>query len=384
MKKVPIDALVEVLSGFAFKSHHFNAEERGLPVIRIRDVKRGYSETYSEEKFDPKFKITAGDILIGMDGEFNCAKWEGKDALLNQRVCRIQAISRELDEQYLFWHLPKALKRIEDKSNFVTVKHLSVKQIKSIEIPLPPIGEQRRIAAILDKADAVRRKRKKAIALTEDLLRSAFLEMFGDPVMNPKGWDVMPLGKIAQIQGGLQVTTKRKDNPIEAPYLRVANVYRDRLFLDEIKTIRVQDSELQRTKLMAGDLLIVEGHGNREEIGRSSVWDDSIPNCTHQNHLIRVRVNAGTADPIYVSAYLNSAGGRRQLKKFGKTTSGLNTISASNVKATNVLLPPLLEQKKYLKIKQHIGKAIACEKNNQQYSEDLFNSLLQRAFRGDL
>jgi len=167
-------------------------------------------------------------------------------------------------------------------------------------------------------------------------------------------------------------------------YLRVANVYRDKLLLDEIKNIRVTSSELERINMKAGDILIVEGHGNKEEIGRSSVWDGSIENCVHQNHLIRVRLDPDKAEPIYISSYLNSAGGRCQLTKFAKTTSGLNTISTSNVKATKVLCPPIEMQNLITKVTKNIEESVRCHLQALEQSENLFNALLQKAFRGEL
>ena len=384
MKKVKLDNYVDILSGFAFKSSQFNDNKRGLPIVRIRNVKPAFSETYYDGEFNEKFLLNNGDILIGMDGEFNCEKWQGGKALLNQRVCRIKSISDFLDDQYLFYYLSPVLKIIEGKSNFVTVKHLSVKQIQEIKIPLPPIASQRRIANILDKADEIIRKRKEAIALTEQLQKSIFLDMFGDPVINPKGWEKVKLAKISNIQGGLQVTKKRESNPIEVPYLRVANAYRDSLNLNQIKTIFVTQQELNKTSLKKGDILIVEGHGNKTEIGRSCVWDDSISNCVHQNHLIRVRVDDNIAESIYVSNFLNSIGGRSQLIKLGKTTSGLNTINTSNVKGIEILLPPIKIQKKYITIQETIFQYIQKLNQQQKESENLFNSLLQKAFKGEL
>ena len=174
MKKVKLDNYVDILSGFAFKSSQFNDNKRGLPIVRIRNVKPAFSETYYDGEFNEKFLLNNGDILIGMDGEFNCEKWQGGKALLNQRVCRIKSISDFLDDQYLFYYLSPVLKIIEGKSNFVTVKHLSVKQIQEIKIPLPPIASQRRIANILDKADEIIRKRKEAINLSRYVRRSCY------------------------------------------------------------------------------------------------------------------------------------------------------------------------------------------------------------------
>ena len=145
---VQLGELIDILSGFAFRSECFDNDD-GFPLIRIRDVVPGNTKTRFRGEYDPAFVVVAGDILIGMDGEFNIARWRGEPALLNQRVCRIRSANERLDEDYLFRFLPGALKKIERVKSFVTVKHLSVKDMRSIYIPLPPVSEQRRIAAIL-------------------------------------------------------------------------------------------------------------------------------------------------------------------------------------------------------------------------------------------
>lgn len=264
------------------------------------------------------------------------------------------------------------------------ISNMDMKRCLQIEIPLPPLEQQKRIAAILDKADELRAKRRSAITKLDELLKSVFRELFGDPVTNPKGWSMKELGDVATVKGGLQVTSKRSSNEIEVPYLRVANVYRDKLELGEIKTIRVTKAELERTQLSKGDLLIVEGHGNRDEIGRSAVWDGTINQCVHQNHLIRVQLDAASILPSYASFYLNSDGGRRQLIRSGKTTSGLNTISTSNVRETQLLLPPLDEQKQFLRVSSSLDKYKNRHNEQLEMLDCLFFSLQARAFSGDL
>ncbi len=164
-----------------------------MPVIRIRDVTRGYSKPTT---LATTIRVTSsrGDLLVGMDGEFNREKWRSGPALLNQRVCKITPTSNDLALGYLYHFLPLALKRLEDDTPFVTVKHLSVKKIQEIEIPLPPLSEQKRIAEILDRAEALRSQRRAALALLDELTQSIFLDMFGNPVTNPKGWDMRTLG----------------------------------------------------------------------------------------------------------------------------------------------------------------------------------------------
>ena len=172
---VKLGELVDILSGFAFHSAKFS-KEAGIPLIRIRDVVRGFTETRYNGEFDKKYQIFKGDLLIGMDGEFNIAEWGNDVALLNQRVCRISPNNQILDKRFLFHFLPKELKKIEDETPFVTVKHLSVKKIQDINITLPPLHEQKRIALILDKATEIKAKREQAIAKLDELLLSAFQE----------------------------------------------------------------------------------------------------------------------------------------------------------------------------------------------------------------
>ena len=253
-----------------------------------------------------------------------------------------------------------------------------------IQVPLPPLAEQKRIAGILDTADALRVKRREALAQLDTLTQSIFLDMFGDPVTNPMGWEVTTVSRIGSVQGGLQVTSKRRSLPIERPYLRVANVFRGFLELDEIKTIRLTESELLRTSLDYEDILIVEGHGNKAEIGRCARWDGSIDQCVHQNHLIRLRCDRSKASPIYVENFINSPGGRRGLIGTSRTTSGLNTISVSKVRGSEIQLPSLHLQHRFAAIVESIERQKASQRTHLAELDTLFAALQSRAFRGDI
>lgn len=135
-----------VRSGFPFNSKKFSKESNGRkPLIRIRDVVRGSTETFTDEECPDEYIIHNGDILIGMDGDFNVAKWNTGDALLNQRVCYICSSSDALLNDFLFFFLPEQLKKINAATPSVTVKHLSTKTLAKTPIPLPPLPEQQRI-----------------------------------------------------------------------------------------------------------------------------------------------------------------------------------------------------------------------------------------------
>jgi type I restriction enzyme S subunit len=376
MRTVTLGDYIEILSGFAFKSSLFNSEARGLPLVRIRDVVPGYSETYSDEDFDEKYLLEDGDLLIGMDGEFNCARWKGGKALLNQRVCRVIASSKNLDDQYLFYFLPRPLKQIEAKSNFVTVKHLSVKQIQAIKIPLPPLEEQRRIAAILDKADGVRRKRKEAIRLTEELLRSTFLEMFGDPVTNPKGWEKIKLGNLCTIVRGGSPRPINDYLGGSIPWIKIGDATEgDDIYIHKTAEAIKPDGVKKSRYLEPGSLIFANCGVS---LGFARIL--KIAGCIHDGWLAFSDLDK-SINQIFLLKLLNSITEHFRAIAPAGTQPNLNTTIMKNFE---IPIPPIDLQEKFAVVSHYLTDSI--QKNSEMFkeSENLFNSLLQRAFRGEL
>ena len=135
--------------GYAFDSSCFCDDNSYPQLIRIRDVVRGYSETFYKGYIPEGYYINKGDYLIGMDGEFHIAPWQSEKALLNQRVCKISASDCNVDERFIFYKMSVVLKQIEDETPFVTVKHLSAKRLNQVKIPIPPYSEQKKIVEML-------------------------------------------------------------------------------------------------------------------------------------------------------------------------------------------------------------------------------------------
>lgn len=212
-----------------------------------------------------------------------------------------------LDRRYLGYFLrsPKTVTQITERSAGARMPRADMDFVLTLSIALPPLEEQHRIVDLLARAEGIVRLRREGQQKAAELIPAMFIDMFGDPATNPRGWPVYTLGSLADIQGGLQVTRARAALPLERPYLRVANVHRGRLDLNEMKSIRLTEAEFRRTALQAGDLLVVEGHGNPQEVGRVAIWDASIPACTHQNHLIRARPLRERLRPEYACAFLN-------------------------------------------------------------------------------
>ena len=308
--RTTLGEVTEILSGFAFKSELFS-DDKGIPVMSIRDVERGFSKTYYSGPYSDDYIVNNRDLLVGMDGEFRAALWKGGRALLNQRVCRIEPLHSKLDKNYLLYFLPQQLKRIEDSTPFVTVKHLSKKTIQSIQLSLPPLPEQRRIAAILDKADSLREKRRQAIAKLDELLKSAFIEMFGDPMTNPKGW---PVGSIeivvrerSDVRCGPFGTQLKVDELVSSgvPLFGIENVHNDRFvsFTNKFLTQSKAD-ELSAFSIQAGDVLVTR----MGTIGRACVVPQGISDGRISYHLFRVRPDKEKYLPEFLAATICRSG----------------------------------------------------------------------------
>jgi type I restriction enzyme S subunit len=369
----------------------------GVPFLTVKDVSgSGLDFTNCSFVAEDDYRAALGgnsapqrgDVLFSKDGtvgKVHVVKTNERFAVLSS-LAILRPRRNRVDADYLAHALrsPSVLNDALKRKTGSAIRRIILSDLKQIRIPLPPLPEQRRIADILDKVDALRAKRREALGQIDKLSNSIFLEMFGDPADNPKGWPVSLVGEVADVQGGLQVTRARANLPLEVPYLRVANVYRGFLDLREIKIIRATESEVARTKLVKDDFLIVEGHGNPAEIGRGALWDGSIANCVHQNHIIRARFAPTKVSAHYACEYLNSPWGRRHLLRAGKTTSGLNTISVSEVRETPIALPPIELQREFAARLQAVKKVSAAQRASSGELDGLFNALQIRAFRGEL
>ncbi len=202
---------------------------------------------------------------------------------------------------------------------------------------------------------------------------------------NPKNFTIVKLSDVSEVSSGLTLNSQRSSKKESLfPYLRVANVYRNRLDLSEIKNIHISGSEIDRYMLKKDDVLIVEGHGNIEEIGRAAVWNEEIANCVHQNHIIKVRLNENYVRPYFVSYFLNMYGNKGYFYSKSRTTSGLNTISTNKVRDVEIFLPPIDLQSMFEKIVLGIEKTQQSQKQSSLETNNLFDALMQKAFTGEL
>ena len=201
MDTCKLTELCRIQYGYAFDSASFTEDASFPPLVRIRDVKRGFSETYYSGNYSEEYIVRRGDILIGMDGEFNIARWQSEPALLNQRVCKIIP-NQQVDGSYLLFALTKILKKIEDKTAFVTVKHLSAKELNKIELRIPNYEQQMQISSTLEKALSILSRRQYQLAKLDELVKCRFVELFGEPLALKAKWKTTSFGSEFEIFSG--------------------------------------------------------------------------------------------------------------------------------------------------------------------------------------
>jgi type I restriction enzyme S subunit len=345
-----------------------------------------------KEKFESlrSCEVKAGDVLVSLVGTFGkvlVVPDVFEPGIINPRLVRLSFDPNLIDPYFFsrFFQSPLAQTQMELQSHGGTMDILNAKNISELFVPLPPLEEQRRIAAILDKADAVRRKRKEAIALTEELLRSAFLEMFGDPVENPKGWEIITLGNLLLgIESGWSPECDSREAQAEEwGILKLGSVTWGHFNASENKALLPSTTPRPELEVKPGDLLFSRKN-TYEHVGASVFVHTTRAKLMLPDLIFRFRLT-DVVDPVYVWQSLSQKTMRIKLSRLASGSAGsMPNISKARLRTLPLPIPPLEIQSKYREIVNQFWKKQGHQKASLLSTDDLFSSLLQRAFRGEL
>ena len=257
-----------------------------------------------------------------------------------------------------------------------TIPHIYFKDYCKEELPAHSRPEQDRIASALGKMDDCIRLRERQLEKLDELVKSKFVEMFGDDKFENRRLD-----SVAEVSSGLTKNgNKRSLYRAKMPYLRVANVYFNHLDLTDIQEIGVAESEIEKTLLEKDDLLFVEGNGSPEQIGRVSLWDGSVSPMLHQNHIIKARFDKSIILPHFAMAYYMTQEGRSQILENARTTSGLYTLSLSKISGFTLPCPPIQEQAHFTALMEQVDKTKSAVRRGVSKLETLKAASMQRYF----
>jgi len=378
-KSIRLGEVVSYIRGITFKPEDVCAPGTADSVIcmRTKNIQADLDESdliAVDQRFARREEqmLGEGDILISSANSWNLV---GKSVYVPKLSYRataggfisiVRADTSMLDPRYLYHWITtdKTQAKIRRCGRQTTnISNLSSSQFLDLEIPLPALGEQKRITAILDKADSLRRKRQQATRLADDFLRAVFLDMFGDPVTNPKGW---PVGTIRDLVASANYGSSEKADEIEGQYpiLRMNNLtYEGRLDLSSLKYVDLDDKVADKYLARKGDLLFNRTN-SKELVGKTAVYDRD-ETMAIAGYLIRVRMNE-KGNPCYVSAYLNSAHGKATLQAMCKPIVGMANINAQEMQNIRIMLPPIDLQDHYANV---VEKMRATEKTFSQSGE---------------
>ena len=372
--------VADFINGLAFKPEDW--ETTGYKIIRIQnltDKAKPYNLT--NRKIDSKFIVNPGDLLVSWSATLGVFQWDDEEsAVLNQHIFRVIPDEKKVYKPFLKFALDQSVSTMDRHTHGATMKHINRAEFLNTPIHLPPLPEQKRIAAILDKADAIRRKRQQAVKLTEELLRSVFLDMFGDPVTNPKRWEKVTIRDlVSEVKYG---TSEKASYEGKYPILRMNNItYKGGWDFTDLKRINLPEKELSKYLVQKGDILFNRTN-SKELVGKTAVYRQDSP-MVYAGYLIRVSPNQQNCSE-YIAAYLNSAHGKKTLENMCKNIVGMANINAQELQEIPILKPPLDLQEQYNVTVQSVEAAKIKFQQAAYTSDTLFTSLLKRAFRGGL
>jgi len=332
--------------------------------------------------------IPAGTILTATRMALGKFAINTIDMAINQDLKALFINDNKIvDRDFLIRFLESKTQFIDSEGKGATVKGITLDFLKSLEIPLPPLDEQKRIAAILDKADAIRRKRQQAIELADDFLRSVFLDMFGDPVTNPKGWEVKKFGEVIDVltdyhaNGSYKTLVKNVtlfDEPNFAYMVRTTDLEKKN-YTESVKYIDQHAYEhLSKSKVFGGEIIM-------NKIGSAGAVY-LMPNLNKPVSLamnqFMIRCNELSTNEFMYYQLKTDAGAREIAKRVqGAVTK---TITKDAVRDVSVIVPPIELQNKFIEIVGKIKKLKIGINDSYELTRSEFNSLSQKAFAGDL
>ncbi len=387
MPMVSLKNVANFVNGKAFKPTDWS--EEGIPIIRIQNL-NGLDKPYNywAGPIDKEVHVKRNDLLLAWSGtpgtSFGAHIWRGGAAVLNQHIFRVDLKENLVTKEWAKFVINAQLSTLIGMAHGgVGLKHVTKGMVEGLEIPVPPLPEQRRIAAILDQADALRAKRREALAQLDSLTQSIFIEMFGDPVSNPKNWSVKPLSECAErIQIGPFGTQLHEEDYIDGgiPLINPTHLRGGVISPDSSLTVSPEKyTELSNYYLLTGDLIM----GRRGEMGRCAVITNREEGWLCGTGSLFVRPKTDVLSPIYLGLVISSPSMRRFLENLAQGVTMAN-LNKTIVGGLPIAVPPMAMQQAFVSQLNATQTIKNYSLNSSAELDTLFASLQHRAFRGEL
>lgn len=395
-KYIAIGNLCQQIRGVSYSQNEASEipHSNYFPILRATNIQDGQlhfekliyvpKDRISEQQFvkENDIVIAASSGSIDIVGKAAQAKKSFSGGF--GAFCKVlRPLTNTIEPNYFsyFFQTTGYRKTVSKLAEGANINNLRNEHFDELLIPLPPLEEQKRIAEILDAADRLRRLRREARKLTDTFLQSVFIEMFGEPASNPKGW---PIVQIEDVVSLAQYGTSEKSNTEGKgyPVLGMGNItYDGRLQLSNLSHVDLPSSELEKLKLTSGDI-IFNRTNSTELVGKCTYWNQSI-DAVLASYLVKLKLTEELSS-VFFTTLLNTSYFKKLFQERCKKAVGQSNISPTLLKEFKVYLPPLNKQQDFERLAQKANVIRQREAEAERQAELNFQSLLNQAFNGEL
>jgi len=376
-----------------------NWKDKVLPYLTAEYIRDKKISEYVPVSYNNNFVfVQSNDIILIWDGSNAGDVFIDYEGVLASTMIRIRPNNKNLSEKYLFYFLKTKFDLLNQKTTGSTIPHVNKNLFYSLEIPLPPISEQQKIAYVLSAIQEAKEKTERVIEATKNLKKSLMKHLFtyGPVPLSdidkvelketeigplPTHWQVVRLEEIFDVKQGKQLSSKEsKENKILKPFLRTSNVLWNKIILSQISYMYFSEQEFEELKLKKGDILVCEGG----DVGRTAIWKDEIKECSYQNHLHRLRAKNENIKNYFFSYWMEYGILHKKLYLNDANRTTIPNLSSSRLKSFDIPLPPLPEQQKIAEILSSVDEKIQKEEERKKALENLFKSMLHNLMTGKI
>ena len=366
------------INGYAFKPSDWS--DTGLPIIRIQDLTgNSYQANRYNGEYALKYEVNKGDVLISWSASLGVYVWQGDKALLNQHIFKVVFDKIEISKSFFVYQVESILEKAASEVHGATMKHLTKPVFDALTFYLPSLDEQQKIAAVLDKISGLITKHRQQLDKLDELVKSRFIEMFGEPENNNKAWPVKSLDKLCTVGSSKRVYQSEQSSE-GVPFWRISDLVSkidtgtvdSALFISEIKY-----TELKRAGLVpvTGDILVT----SRGTLGRCYIIQDE--DCFYfQDGMISWLSNySEEITPLYLQYLFTMSGFRKQIDNT-QAGSTVAYLSIAMLKKLQVMVPDKALQEQFAAFVAQTDKSKLAIKQSLEKLETLKKSLMQHYF----
>ena len=362
------------INGYAFKPTDWS--QNGKAIIRIQNLNNDNAEfNYFSGDINEKYIVKKGDILISWSASIGVYEWNKEDALLNQHIFKVDFNKEEINKIYFKHMVSIALNKATQFMHGSTMKHITKKYFDDIKIPVPSLEIQKNIADILDKSKDLTSKRKEQLRELDLLVKSKFIEMFGDVFLNTKNFEMKQIKDIVTVVKGITYKPNQV-NEEGTIVLRSSNIKGSKFDLNDI--VRVNKKINEKFLVEVNDILMCNRNGSERLVGKVAKIPEYNEPMTFGTFMTIIR------SPYYnyLFTFFQTEAFRRQIKM--QTSVAINQISIPLLESVKVPLPPIELQNQFANFVKQVDKLKFEIEKSLKELEDNFNSLMQKAFKGEI